>query len=152
MPRAGGRPEPEKAPSESAAADERATVRRSVRRGLITAFAAPLILGAVVGVVALAYYLIAGYSSILRPSQYDDLTIGQSEQEVEKVLPAMQMIDPPCRGLHAAGRLDLPLLPPGRAVLHQLRLPAVLRRRCARREGHRPDRFCSSDDRDGMTA
>jgi len=29
--------------------------------------AAPLILGAVVGVVALGYYLVAGYSSILRP-------------------------------------------------------------------------------------
>jgi signal transduction histidine kinase len=98
MPRAGGRPEPEEEPSVSAAAAERATVRRSVRRGLITAVAAPLILGAVVGVVALGYYLIAGYSSILRPSQYDGLTIGQPEHEVEDMLPAMQMIDPPAEG------------------------------------------------------
>jgi signal transduction histidine kinase len=95
MPRAGGRPEPEEEPSVSTAAAERATVRRSVRRGLITAVAAPLILGAVVGVVALGYYLIAGYSSILRPSQYDGLTIGQPEHEVEDALPAMEMIDPP---------------------------------------------------------
>ncbi|TDD21852.1 two-component sensor histidine kinase [Kribbella turkmenica] len=103
MPRAGGRPEPEEAeragePAVSAAAAERATVRRSVRRGLITAVAAPLILGAVIGVIAVGYYLIAGYSSILRPPEYDDLTIGQSEHEVEKVLPAMQMIDPPAEG------------------------------------------------------
>jgi hypothetical protein len=99
MPRAGGRPEPESSepsePSVSAAAAEQATVRRSVRRGLITAVAAPLILGAVVGVVALGYYLIAGYSAILRPSQYDSLTIGQPEHEVEDRLPAMEMIDPP---------------------------------------------------------
>ena len=92
IPRAGGRPEPPAVPT---AAVERATVRRSARRGLITAIAAPLILGAVVGVVALGYYLVAGYSSILRPSQYDALTLGQSEDEVRKALPAMQMIDPP---------------------------------------------------------
>ncbi|MEI8406379.1 MULTISPECIES: sensor histidine kinase [unclassified Kribbella] len=99
MPRAGGRPEPESVePPVSGAAAEQATVRRSVRRGLITAVAAPLILGTVVGVVALGYYLIAGYSSILRPSQYDGLTIGQPEREVEKILPAMQMIDSPADG------------------------------------------------------
>ncbi|GAB2642241.1 sensor histidine kinase [Kribbella swartbergensis] len=97
MPRAGGRPEPEEQPV-SAAAAERATVRRSVRRGLITVFAAPLILGAVIGVVALGYYLIAGYSSILKPGEYDGLSVGQPEDEVEKVLPAMQMIDPPGEG------------------------------------------------------
>jgi signal transduction histidine kinase len=99
MPRAGGRPEPEpeKQPV-SAAAAEQATVRRSVRRGLITAFAAPLILGMVIGVVAMGYYMVAGYNSILRPVEYDGLTIGQPQREVEKVLPAMQMIDPPGEG------------------------------------------------------
>ncbi|WP_406055730.1 sensor histidine kinase [Kribbella sp. NBC_00889] len=100
MPRAGGPPEPE-APPMSAAEAERATVRRSARRGLVTAVAAPLILGAVVGVVALGYYLIAGYNSILHPGQYDALTIGQPEDDVEKVLPAMQMIDPPSEGYTA---------------------------------------------------
>lgn len=97
MPRAGGRPEPEKPKN---AAEERATVRRTARRGLITVVAAPLILGAVVGVVALSYYFVAGYSSILRPAQYDALTIGQREDDVAKVLPAMQMIDPPGEGYH----------------------------------------------------
>lgn len=101
MPRAGGRPEPEVEPEQgtvSAAAVERATVRRSARRGLITAVAAPVILGMLIGVVALGYYLVAGYSSILRPAEYEQLTIGQSEEDVEKVLPAMQMIDPPGEG------------------------------------------------------
>lgn len=97
MPRAGGRPEPP-----TTAAIERATVRRSARRGLVTAIAAPLILGAVVSVVAFGYYLVAGYASILRPSEYDALTVGQSEQQVRELLPAMQMIDPP------TGRYDPP--------------------------------------------
>ncbi|MGZ0146119.1 sensor histidine kinase [Kribbella sp. WER1] len=92
MPRAGGRPGP------PTAAVERATVRRSARRGLITAIAAPVLLGAVVGAVALGYYLVAGYSAILRPAEYDGLTLGQSEQDVAKVLPRMQMIDPPAQG------------------------------------------------------
>lgn len=94
IPPTGGRPEPEPA-AVSATADERATVRRRARRGLITAVAAPLILGTVVGVVALGYYLVTGYSSILQPAEYDGLRIGQSVEEVERVLPAMQMIDPP---------------------------------------------------------
>ncbi|RZT17584.1 signal transduction histidine kinase [Kribbella sp. VKM Ac-2569] len=92
IPRAGGRPEP------PTAAVERATVRRSAQRGLITAIAAPVLLGALVGAVALGYYLVAGYSAILRPAQYDGLTIGQSEADVAKVLPRMQMIDPPGEG------------------------------------------------------
>jgi signal transduction histidine kinase len=94
IPRSAGRPEPE-APTASATADEHATVRRRARRGLITAVAAPLGIGAVVGVVALGYYLVAGYSSILQPEAYDTLRIGQTVDEVEQVLPAMQMVDPP---------------------------------------------------------
>jgi signal transduction histidine kinase len=96
IPRLGGRPEPVMA----SAAVERATVRRSARRGLIMAVAAPVLIGTIIGVVAMGYYLIAGYSSILRPSVYDSLTIGQSEKEVERLLPAMQMIDPPSEGYH----------------------------------------------------
>ena len=94
IPKAGGRAEPE-VPVESATADERATVRRNARRGLITVVAAPVVLGAVVGVVALGYYLIAGYNSILQPKDYDALRLGQSSAEVERVLPSMQMVDPP---------------------------------------------------------
>jgi hypothetical protein len=98
IPKAGGRAEPE-VQVDSATADERATVRRNARRGLITVVAAPVVLGAVVGVVALGYYLIAGYNSILRPKDYDTLRLGQSLAEVERVLPSMQMVDPPTEKL-----------------------------------------------------
>ncbi|MET7284028.1 histidine kinase [Kribbella sp. NPDC005582] len=94
IPRAGGRPEPEP-PTEAGAAVERDRVRRSARRGLVTAVVAPLALGTVIGVVALGYYLVTGYSSILRPAAYDGLTLGQTESDVRRALPAMEMIDPP---------------------------------------------------------
>ncbi|NUR96254.1 MAG: two-component sensor histidine kinase, partial [Kribbellaceae bacterium] len=92
MPCAGGRPEP------PTAAAERATVRRSARRGLITAIAAPVLLGALISAVALGYYLVAGYSAILRPAEYQAIHVGQAEEEVAKVLPRMQMIDAPTEG------------------------------------------------------
>ncbi|MEU4389840.1 histidine kinase [Kribbella sp. NPDC023855] len=96
IPQTGGRPEPESEKAiESATADERATVRRNARRGLIAAVAAPLAIGLVVGLVALGYYLVTGYSSILRPNVYDTLRIGQPVDEVERLLPAMEMIDAP---------------------------------------------------------
>ncbi|TCN37904.1 signal transduction histidine kinase [Kribbella orskensis] len=101
IPRTGGRPEPE-VPAESATADERATVRRNARRGLITVIAAPVLLGGVVGVVALGYYLLVGYNSILRPSEYEQVRLGQSVAEVEALLPAMQMLDAPSDRLPAA--------------------------------------------------
>lgn len=101
IPRAGGRPEPE-VPAESATADERATVRRNAQRGLITVVAAPVAIGAIVGLVALGYYLIVGYSSILRPADYQAIQLGQSAEQVEQHLPAMQMVDPP------SGRLPQP--------------------------------------------
>jgi signal transduction histidine kinase len=94
MPQAGGRVEPE-VPAESGAADERATARRNARRGLITAVTVPVAIGAVVGLVALGYYMIVGYSSILRPADYDALRLGQPVDQVEARLPAMQMVDPP---------------------------------------------------------
>jgi signal transduction histidine kinase len=96
IPQSGGRPEPEAEKAvESATADERATVRRNARRGLIAAVAAPLAIGLVVGLVALGYYLVTGYSSILRPSVYHSLQLGQTVEQVEQALPAMEMIDGP---------------------------------------------------------
>ncbi|MFK4085566.1 sensor histidine kinase [Kribbella sp. NPDC020789] len=97
IPRTGGRPEPEYdvTTDSKGAAVERDQVRRSARRGLVTAVVAPLVLGAAVGIVALGYYLVTGYSSILRPAQYDGLAIGQAESDVRDVLPAMEMIDAP---------------------------------------------------------
>jgi signal transduction histidine kinase len=89
-------------PGRSATADEHATVRRNARRGLITAVAAPVAIGAVVGLVALGYYMIVGYSSILRPADYEAIQLGQPLDQVEQRLPTMQMLDPP------SGRLDEP--------------------------------------------
>jgi signal transduction histidine kinase len=79
----------------SATADERDVVRRRARRGLITALLVPTVLGAAIGVIALGYYLVAGYNSVLPPDRFDALRIGQSLDEVEEMLPRMQMIDPP---------------------------------------------------------
>ncbi|GAA0945709.1 histidine kinase [Kribbella koreensis] len=98
IPRAGGRVEAE-VPVESGAADERATVRRNARRGLITAVTVPVAIGAVVGLVAFGYYMIVGYSSILRPADYDALRLGQPVDQVEARLPAMQMVGPPSDGV-----------------------------------------------------
>jgi signal transduction histidine kinase len=92
MPRAGGRPGP------PTAAVERATVRRSAQRELVMAVAAPVLLGLIVGAVAIGYYVAAGYSSILRPAEYDALTIGQPQDDVAKRLPRMEMIDAPMEG------------------------------------------------------
>jgi signal transduction histidine kinase len=94
VPRSGGRPEPV-VDVRSATADERDVVRRRARRGLITAVLVPAGLSVGVGAIALGYYLVAGYNSVLPPEQYDALRIGQSFAEVEAVLPRMQMIDPP---------------------------------------------------------
>ncbi|GAA3539183.1 histidine kinase [Kribbella ginsengisoli] len=98
IPRAGGRVEADR-PAGSGAADERATVRRNARRGLITAVTVPVAIGAVVGLVAFGYYMIVGYSSILRPADYDALRLGQPVDQVEARLPAMQMVDPPSDGV-----------------------------------------------------
>jgi hypothetical protein len=65
---------------------------------LITTVAAPVVLGALIGVVALGYYLVAGYSSILRPQTYETLTVGQPEDQVAAKLPRMEMIDAPGEG------------------------------------------------------
>nr|WP_238356537.1 histidine kinase [Kribbella italica] len=94
VPRSGGRPEPV-TDVRSATADERDVVRRRARRGLITALLVPAGLAAGIGAIALGYYLVAGYNSVLPPAQYDALRIGQNFAEVEAVLPRMQMIDPP---------------------------------------------------------
>jgi hypothetical protein len=62
------------------------------------AVAAPVLLGLIVGAVAIGYYVAAGYSSILRPAEYDALTIGQPQDDVAKRLPRMEMIDAPMEG------------------------------------------------------
>lgn len=94
MPLTGGPIEPAPEPR-SESATELESVRRRARRGLVTAIVAPLALGAVVGVVALGYYLVIGYSSILPPDAYEQIRLGQTREELDKSLPKMEMLDPP---------------------------------------------------------
>ncbi|MEV6286438.1 histidine kinase [Kribbella sp. NPDC051770] len=94
VPRGGGRPEPVITPR-TATADELDVVRRRARRGLVTALLVPAGLAAAIGVIALGYYLVTGFNSVLPPPQYDALRIGQSRADVDPVLPKMQMLDPP---------------------------------------------------------
>ncbi|WP_328993868.1 histidine kinase [Kribbella sp. NBC_01245] len=96
MPLTGGPIEPApEVETRSESATELESVRRRARRGLVTAIVAPLALGAVVGVVALGYYLVIGYSSILRPVTYEQLRLGQTREELDRSLPKMEMLDPP---------------------------------------------------------
>ena len=96
MPRAGGPPEPGGAPEQaSRSADELASVQRTARRGLVTAVGVPVGLAALLGAVALVYYLVVGYSAVLEPEVFEQLRVGQTEAEVEPMLPWLEMVDPP---------------------------------------------------------
>lgn len=105
------------APAETARAEEAlATHRRQARRGLVTAIGAPAALALVLGMVALGYYVVVGYNSVLDPADYDTLRVGQTAREAEAMLPRMQMFDPPqdvrrppgasCRYYRTAGPLS----------------------------------------------
>lgn len=76
-------------------ADERATVRRKARRGLLVAVVAPVVLSASVGVLILGYYVGISYASILDPGDYETLRVGDSRAETQEVLPPLEMVDAP---------------------------------------------------------
>lgn len=82
-------------PVGSATATEHEDVRQRARRGLVTAIAAPAAVGAVIGLVMLAYYFALGYASLLEKSDYESLKVGQSRAEAEVLLPSFQMVDAP---------------------------------------------------------
>ncbi|MEJ3750734.1 histidine kinase [Actinomycetes bacterium KLBMP 9797] len=86
---------PAPAPAETGSADRRRLAQRRARLGLVTAIAVPGGIGAVLGAVAVGYYLYATTSSVLRPSAYASLTVGQDQAAVEQVLPRREMLDPP---------------------------------------------------------
>jgi signal transduction histidine kinase len=95
MPYAGGTVAP--APVETASADRRRIAQLRARRGLVTAVALPAGLGAVLGAVAVGYYVYATTSAVLPPRDYAALTTGQDVAAVERVLPRREMLDPPDR-------------------------------------------------------
>lgn len=79
----------------STSADERATVRRNARRGLLVAVVAPMVLSVSVGVLILGYYVGISYASLLDPGDYESLRVGDSRAETQEVLPPLEMVDAP---------------------------------------------------------
>ncbi|MFJ4099820.1 sensor histidine kinase [Amycolatopsis japonica] len=75
----------------------RAAARRPVRQRprVWRLVRVPLAAGGVVLVLALGLYLLTGTDNRLDPAVYQRLSIGQSEEDVEKVLPRFQMLGDP---------------------------------------------------------
>lgn len=76
-------------------ADERDSVRRTARRGLLVAVVAPVVLSVSVALLILGYYVGISYASILDPEDYATLRAGDSRAGVEEVLPPLEMVDAP---------------------------------------------------------
>jgi signal transduction histidine kinase len=91
------------APTESAY--QLALRRWRLRRDLITVVVAPAVLMSLFGAVMVAYYVHATLNSVLEPADYQRLTIGQDQAQVEAVLPDRTMLSDPIR--------DEPPVPPG---------------------------------------
>ncbi|MFG2001463.1 histidine kinase [Spirillospora sp. NPDC048911] len=86
--------------------------RRRVRQGLITAIAVPAGLVALLSAIILGYYAYATLNSVLKPADYEALWVGQPRAQVEKVLPATELIN------SDVGRAQLPPKPPGAHCEH----------------------------------
>ena len=71
--------------------------RRRARRGLTTAIVVPAGLGAGLGAIASSYYLFVTYASVLAPTEFAGLRVGQDRAAVERMLPAVEMLDSPTR-------------------------------------------------------
>ncbi len=141
MPREGGARLSSPCRTDSSA-QELALVRRTARRGLVTGVLATIGVAAGLGGLALGYYLVASYNSVLRPADYDALRLGQSP--VRDRGAAAGDADGRRAGGEAgpgSGRRAVRVLPVGRAVLDHACLSAVLPRRPAGREEHHPDRL-----------
>jgi hypothetical protein len=70
-------------------------VQRQARRGLITAVAVPVALGAVLGGTAVAYYAYATANSVLPPADFARLSVGMDQAAVERMLPDREWLDAP---------------------------------------------------------
>jgi signal transduction histidine kinase len=69
--------------------------RNLARRRLLTAFAVPIGILAMLGIVSVTVYYVVTSNSVMRPADYAAIQVGQSHDEVNKLLPTFQMIDPP---------------------------------------------------------
>ncbi|MFG3703549.1 sensor histidine kinase [Micromonospora sp. NPDC047670] len=66
--------------------------RRRVRRSLLVAVAAPVV---VAGVLSLAYYPFATFGSVLEPADFDRMRVGQHRTELRSLLPERQVVERP---------------------------------------------------------
>lgn len=101
-------------------ATQRRHIQRQARRGLVAAFAVPAVLGVVLGGTAVSYYLYVLHHSVLTPSDFSSLRIGQERDELARLLPEREMIDPPSG--------DPALVPPGATCRYYRSRPAIFDR------------------------
>ncbi|SCL44001.1 Signal transduction histidine kinase [Micromonospora citrea] len=66
--------------------------RRRVRRSLLVAVAAPVV---VAGVLSLVYYPFATFDAVLEPADFDRMRIGQHRTELRGLLPERQVVERP---------------------------------------------------------
>lgn len=75
-----------------AAEDDAATLRSRATRAAIAVPSA--ILGALV-FIAVAYFVLANTLSVMTTAQFADISVGDTQETVERSLPALEMLDPP---------------------------------------------------------
>lgn len=72
------------------------------RRSLVAAVLVPIAVVVVSTVATVGYFTYATMSSVLTPEEFATIHVGQSRDEVEEVLPPIEMLEPP------SDRLDVP--------------------------------------------
>lgn len=82
-------------PRLSDSAWHRELAQHELRRRLATAVGVPVVLGAALAVVSLAYYAAVTHYSVLEPAEFALLRVGAERASVEPLLPPIEMIDPP---------------------------------------------------------
>jgi signal transduction histidine kinase len=95
LPLAGGTALPAAPARAGGPAAELAAAQRRVRRELVTAAATLASLGALLGLVIVAYYFVVGSNAVLDGEEVDEIRIGQHREEIDDQLPDQQTLDPP---------------------------------------------------------
>ena len=80
---------------ESVSLREQVNATRQARRRLMTVFAIPTVLTAVLVVVSMLVYVVVSIYSVLPAATFEEFTVGESRESVQDRLPYFSMIDPP---------------------------------------------------------
>lgn len=80
-------------PNDVAAAEDAAASVRS--RASRAALALPVAIASAVAFVAFGYFVLASVVSVISGSQFSEVTVGDDRETVERMLPALEMLDPP---------------------------------------------------------